>query len=83
MNGAGNPCPCPDRAVPVASRLPRRRDGCLRRLWSALLVSAAALGAEPQIEQIVVTLGTPPRVLAATQAEWTDRTLSQVYVRVT
>ena len=37
-----------------------------------------ALGAEPQIVQIVVVVGSPPRVLAATHTEWTDRALSGI-----
>jgi PAS domain S-box-containing protein len=35
-----------------------------------------ALGAEPEVELIVVAVGSPPRVLASTRNEWVDRTLA-------
>ncbi len=37
-----------------------------------------ALGAEPMVNLIVVTLGPAPRVIAATRQEWTDHALADV-----
>ena len=56
----------------VANAVESERDAVrLRRI-------VTALGAEPQIDLITVTLGSPPRVIAATHSEWTDHAIGEV-----